>query len=383
MIAYYTTIWTPYHETICRELNDLLGGSFRLVLTQPVGNECNLGWSLRPPDYGWIVRPPSPKEPMDGGIWVEMILSAEILFVGALYGSRALFAAVDKRVRSGKLTFFMGERPFKEGVRAKDFLRPYNWYVWWRLHRRYNRKNAHFLSIGRGVCEALRFLRVSKASIWKWAYFPAVSKICTEKTVSAKLRICWCGRMIPCKNVQVLIRAVGLLTEADRDRCAVVIAGEGETKAACVSLANELGLNDAIIFRPVLSHEEVLDLMSLSDVYVFPSNGEEGWGVALEEAMDRGCVPIACEEAGAAHDLIEDGASGFLFKNGDAETLSAKLAWLLHHPAERKEMGNKAWESVQEWSPKTGAERVVEMVSRIAVGMTYEGALHGLCSRMN
>ena len=44
MIAYYTTIWTPYHETICRELNDLLGGSFRLVLTQPVVNECNLGW---------------------------------------------------------------------------------------------------------------------------------------------------------------------------------------------------------------------------------------------------------------------------------------------------------------------------------------------------
>ena len=247
-----------------------------------------------------------------------MILSADVAIIGGLFESSALFAAVDRRVGSGKLTFFMGERPFKKGIHVKDFFRPYNWCVWWRLHRRYDRKNVHFLAIGKGIQEDLRFLRVSKAHIWKWAYFPAVSKSPAVKTDSGKLKICWCGRMIPCKNVDVMIRAIGLLSDEDRKRCAVTIAGEGETKESCVSLASELGLMDTIDFRPVLPHDDVLYLMSESDVYVFPSDKEEGWGVALEEAMDRCCVPVACEEAGASV-LIEDGVSGFLFKNNDSK----------------------------------------------------------------
>ena len=237
----------------------------------------------------------------------------------------------------------------------------------------------YYLAIGKGVYEDLRFLRVSKAHIWKWAYFPAVSKSPAVKTDSGKLKICWCGRMIPCKNVDVMIRAIGLLPDEDRKRCTVTIAGEGETKESCVSLASELGLMDTIDFRPVLPHDDVLYLMSESDVYVFPSNGEEGWGVALEEAMDRCCVPVACEEAGASV-LIEDGVSGFLFKNNDSMTLSARLAWLLRHPAQRNEMGGKAWETVQRWSPETGAGRIIEMINCFSNGGKYEGASQGLCS---
>ena len=379
MIAYYTTIWTPYHETICRELNRFLGDDFRLVLTRPVDRNGNLGWSLCPPHENWIIQPPETTEPLEGGVWVEMILSADVAIIGGLVESSALFAAVDRRVGSGKLTFFMGERPFKKGIHAKDFFRPYNWYVWWRLHRRYDRKNVHFLAIGKGVQEDLRFLRVSKAHVWKWAYFPAVSKFPAVKTDSRKLKICWCGRMIPCKNVDVMIRAIGLLPDEDRKCCSVTIAGEGETKESCVSLASELGLMDTIDFRPVLPHDDVLYLMSESDVYVFPSNGEEGWGVALEEAMDQCCVPVACEEAGASV-LIEDGVSGFLFKNGDAEALSIKLAWLLRHPAQRHEMGGKAWGTVQRWSPETGAGRIIEMINCFSNGGKYEGASQGLCS---
>ena len=382
MIVYYTTIWTPYHETVCHELAKRLGDSFRLVLTRPIDRNRKLGWDLCPPNEPWIIHPPESKEQARDGVWVELLSSAVVAVVGSLFESRSLFAAVDARVAAGKLTFFMGERLFKKGIHAKDFLRPYNWYLWWRLHRRYNRSNVHYLAIGQGVVQDLKFLRASKIHIWKWAYFPAVSECPMEKEESDVLRICWCGRMIPCKNVDLLIRAVGMLPAEDRVRCKVMVAGEGEMREPYVVLARGLGLEEVVAFRPLLPHAEMLDLMAGSDVYVFPSGGEEGWGVALEEAMDKCCAPIACGEAGSARDLIEDGVSGFIFNNGDAETLSKRIAWLLHNPSKRQEMGRNAWRSVQDWSPKTGAERLVSLIDA-SVRETYpDRILRGPCARL-
>lgn len=368
MTVYYTTTWTPYHETICRELANRLGDDFKMVLTRPIDKTRNVGWNLCPPNEQWIIQPPETMDQVKDGIWPELMATVDVAIVGSLFEHKSLFAAVDARVSAGRLTFFMGERPFKAGIRFLDFLRLYNWYLWWRLHRRYNHENVHYLAIGQGVVEDLRFLRASKIHIWKWAYFPAVSEKPTEKAESDCLRICWCGRMIPCKNVDVLIRAVGILPKADRMRCKVTIAGDGETQGRCVTLTRELGIEDSVTFMPLLPHDEMLALMSASDVYIFPSGKEEGWGVAMEEAMDRCCVPIASSVAGATPDLVEDGVSGFIFNPSYVETLAQKISWLLHNPKQRLEMGRRAWMSVQEWSPSKGAERLVGLIDAILHG---------------
>lgn len=359
MLVYYTTIWTPYHETICRELANRLGDEFKLVLTEPIDASRNFGWDLRAPKESWIIPPPDSYDQLNEGIWPRLILSADIAVLGALCGHRALFRAVDKRVSSEKLTFFMGERPFKQGLKFLDFLCPYNWYVWWRLHRRYNRRNVHFLAIGHGVRDDLTFLRVHNATIHPWAYFPAVSSKPPEKTDSKFLRICWCGRMIACKHVEVLLQAVASLPSDVMCQCRVTIAGEGEMRTRWMSLAAELHLGAVVSFLPVIQHDKALFLMETSDVYVFPSDGEEGWGVAVEEAMDKGCVPIACREAGAPRALIEDGVSGFFFPVGDARCLAEKIIWLLNEPVARRKMGAAAWRCVQRRSPQAGVKQLL------------------------
>lgn len=360
MFVYTTTIWTPYHESICRELGNRLGDSFRLVLTEPIDSTRNLGWELDPPREPWIVRPPLTRDDIDMGLWAEMILQPEVAVIGAVYGHRSLFRAVDARVSSGKKTFFMAERPFKKGLHLTDFLRPYNWYVWWRLHRRYDHRNVHILAIGNGVREDLRFLRVKRATISPWGYFPAISRVPTRKVASNYLRICWCGRMVPCKHVEVLITAVSLLPVETRARCRVVIAGDGEMRDEWMSLSRKLKMGNIISFLPMLPHDEALGLMADSDVYAFPSDGEEGWGVALEEAMDKCCVPIACQDAGAASRLIEDGASGYLVPNGDAETFAKVIDRLIADHALIHKIGRAAWERVQKNSPSIG---VVQLLS--------------------
>lgn len=361
MIAYYTTTWTPYHETICRELASRLGGDFKLVLTRPIDSSRNLGWDLRPPVESWIICPPDSHDQVDSGVWPRLIKKAEIVVLGALYEHRALFRAVDERVLSGKLTFFMAERPFKRGLKFHDFLRPYNWYVWWRLHRRYNHRNVHFLAIGNGVREDLGFLRVRKATIHSWAYFPAVSPGPTIKPRSPYLRICWCGRMIACKHVEVLLQAVARLPSEVLSRCRVTIAGDGVMRDQWIALAKELHLENAVSFLPMLSHGKVLSLMADSDVYVFPSDGEEGWGVALGEAMDKCCVPVACASAGASQTLIANGENGFCFDVGDIDKVAECLVYLDCHREDLERLGVCAWASVQQWSAERGADKLVKL----------------------
>lgn len=389
MIAYVTNIWTHYQDAICRELAKRIGEDrFRLVLTRPKDQRITsgdmhdkMGWELQPPDEPWIMRPPETEAEIPSGIWPELIRTAEVAIVGALHGNRSLFRAVDERVASGRLTFFMGERPFKNGIHIKDWLRPYNWYLWWRLHRRYNRTNVHFLAIGQGVMEDLRFLRTGKMRKWRWAYFPPVSEKPVAKKESDRLRICWCGRMIACKKVEYLIRAISLLPHKVRDKCEVTIVGEGEMRSEWIDLANRLNLNDVIVFKPLMSLGEVHSLMEKSDIYVFPSNGEEGWGVALEEAMDRCCVPIANVKAGATV-LVEDGINGFSFKDGDVAWIADRIVWLSEHREEMRTMGVAAWRSVQCWSPRVGVERLFKLIDACMRGSCPNKVLQGLCANL-
>jgi glycosyltransferase involved in cell wall biosynthesis len=153
---------------------------------------------------------------------------------------------------------------------------------------------------------------------------PELSDAPAEKTQHCEFRIGWCGRMIGWKHPDHILRAVALLPEEYRKRCRVSLVGDGECKSSLVALATELKLSDIVEFKPYMTVAEVAEWMAGLDVYLFPSDIEEGWGVVLAEAMDRCCVPIACVEAGATLDLIDDGENGFVFEKNEIGRIAKK-----------------------------------------------------------
>lgn len=362
MIVYYTTIWTPYHESICRALAARLGNAFRLVLTRPIDDTRNLGWSLSPPHEPWIVQPPREFDDVEGGPWASLLESADVAIVGSLLERRSLFAALDRRIRSNRPTYFMSERLFKKKLSWIEYLKPYNWYLWLRLHNRYDNDNVHILAIGQGVEEDFGFLKVRKPSIHRWAYFPRLSDSPVMKKRGVRLRIAWCGRMIACKHVDHLIRAVAILSEQEKNRIFVTIAGEGPERAYCEELVKQLNLSSIISINSILPHDEMIGLLEQTDVYVFPSDREEGWGVALEEAMDCCCVPIASRQAGSAPFLIEDCFSGFTYEFGDINRIASCISLLLRDADLLDLMGGRARSAVQRLNVETGVEKLINIL---------------------
>ena len=64
-----------------------------------------------------------------------------------------------------------------------------------------------------------------------------------------------------------------------------------------------------------LNHEETINLLFESDLFVFSSTREEGWGVVLAEAMAAGCFVIANSNAGSTKYLVRNGYNGLTYNN--------------------------------------------------------------------
>jgi glycosyltransferase involved in cell wall biosynthesis len=128
--------------------------------------------------------------------------------------------------------------------------------------------------------------------------------------------------------------------------------------------------------------QEVRQRMREADIFIFPSNQQEGWGAVVGEAMSEGCVVIANRAAGVSKVLIEHGKTGFLFEDGDLEKLVDILKSVLKNVDLRRQIGVAAAEQMQHlWHPRIGAERLIAL----SQGMLGLAALpdyrEGPCSR--
>ena len=68
------------------------------------------------------------------------------------------------------------------------------------------------------------------------------------------------------------------------------------------------------------------------------TSGWEGLPMALLEAQQYGCVPIAYESFSALPDIIENGKTGFRIPAFNEQDFIEKLTYLMTHEGERERM---------------------------------------------
>jgi len=139
------------------------------------------------------------------------------------------------------------------------------------------------------------------------------------------LSVCFVGRLVTCKGVDCLLRAVALLHwRGVQIECS--IAGEGPERRRFAALARELGIWGLVDFRGFLPEREVGHLLAVNDVLVLPSRRTKDWeeqfGLVLAEAMAEGAVTVG-SKTGAIPEVI--GTAELLFEEDNAEGLAAIL----------------------------------------------------------
>ena len=193
---------------------------------------------------------------------------------------------------------------------------------------------------------------IDPARFWRQAdHGPAVA--------GAPMRVCYVGRLVPLKGVDMLISAAEPLLRSGRMRLDII--GDGPVMPALREQAAPLG--DAVVFHGWQKHEAVQDIMAGCTVMAFPSIREFGGGVVLE-AMALGLCPVVVDYAGPAELVTPE--TGFAVPIGDRAAVIAgyrhALEQCVANPAEVQRKGQAARHRVETlftWARKAEQVRSV------------------------
>lgn len=109
-----------------------------------------------------------------------------------------------------------------------------------------------------------------------------------------------------------------------------------------------LSFSGSAAFRmdPQVEPNSLINIYHSADVVVLSSKSES-FGKVLVEANACG-KPVVSTATTGAKEIIQDGHNGFLVPIGDAEALADKILYLLDHPQEAEEMGERGRKLVYE-----------------------------------
>jgi len=168
------------------------------------------------------------------------------------------------------------------------------------------------------------------------------------------------ARLSDVKGQDILIHAMPeILRKVSSAK--LLLVGQGKMEESWKSLVQGLGLEDEVIFLPVIS--KTAQILKALDLFVVPSR-QEGFGLSAIEAMAMG-LPVVASKVGGIPDIIEDGKTGFLVAAENSQELSRKIIEVLKDIAKAKRVALAGQSSVRKrFSLKEMTEKTLEVYKK-------------------
>lgn len=160
------------------------------------------------------------------------------------------------------------------------------------------------------------------------------------------------GRLAIQKNQATLIEALIDIPEAH-----LLSIGEGELRDTLHKQVAKLGLGTRVHFLGEMKSEDVLDLLCISDIFVFPSL-YEAMPMALVEAMGLG-IPIVAGDIPAMREVLGD--AGILVPSESAKEIAIAIRQILDSP----ELAHHLRQSSLNRSTQFSVEKMVASYEKI------------------
>ena len=156
------------------------------------------------------------------------------------------------------------------------------------------------------------------------------------------------------KGLQVLLDSLAIVSRFIPD-VTYLIAGPGESEDFLKRLNPQL--RSRIKFLGLLTNEQKMSFLRTVQIYVAPNTGSESFGIILTEALSAGTAVVA-SDIPAFKAVLENGAAGDLFINGDSADLAKVLVALLRDDQRRKKLAENGKLSAQKYDWQVVAEQI-------------------------
>jgi L-malate glycosyltransferase len=146
----------------------------------------------------------------------------------------------------------------------------------------------------------------------------------------------------PVKRIDAVMQVFARIAKDAPAR--LLLVGDGPEQGTAYRLGRELGVASSV--EMLGAQEDVIPLLSASDVFLLPSE-QESFGLAALEAM--ACeVPVVASNVGGLPEVISHGVTGFLHEPDDIDGMAASALALLTDSALHQRVANAACTRVRE-----------------------------------
>ncbi|WP_058306808.1 glycosyltransferase family 4 protein [Gracilibacillus massiliensis] len=177
--------------------------------------------------------------------------------------------------------------------------------------------------------------------------YPTTNEIRTKYQIKERFILSYVGRLAPEKNVELLAKIAKQLPPHLQENIHWLIVGDGPSKA---TLQKEW--DQKVTYTGFLPQGEVAQLISSSDIFVFPSETETFGNVVLE-ALATG-TPVVAANAGGVKNIIQEGFTGKLCEANDSLSFISAIQSILQDAQWRKQLEENAirYAQKQRWEDR-------------------------------
>lgn len=352
----FVSNYLNHHQIpFCMEMNRLTEGQFAFIATETMKEErVKLGYKDPSENYDFVLRAYESEESKQKAL--QLCYDCDVL----IYGS-APDEYFKARVKAKKLTFKYGERFFKTPFTAKNIVK--RTLSMMKHVIPYQNKNHYLLCASAYMASDCALYGCFKNRCLKWGYFPECKKYDDIDTLVAskkKNSLLWCGRLIDWKHPELAIEVAKRLKAEGYD-FTLDIVGNGALESDIADMIANNGLSDCVFMRGSMSPDKVREYMEQSEIFMFTSDRQEGWGAVLNESMNSACAVVADRAIGSVPFVVKDGENGAIYSDCSADELYSKVKCWIDEPEKRRAVAMSAYKTISEnWNATVAAVRLVE-----------------------
>ncbi|HTE05467.1 MAG TPA: glycosyltransferase family 4 protein, partial [Planctomycetota bacterium] len=179
-------------------------------------------------------------------------------------------------------------------------------------------------------------------------------------------------RLVPRMGLPDLIDAAALLAVRGVS-CHVVIAGTGPEREALEARARAAGQAGRCTFLGRVDEGLLPELYRAASIFVLPTRGLEGFGMATAEALASG-LPVVATDVGANAEVLAGVAGAVLVPPADPAALAGALARLLADESALRRAGLAARVHAEQHLSWDGHVAAVERAAALALAAERGGA---------
>lgn len=374
-VVFVSNYYNHHQSSFSEAMSNMADIEYHFIETTPITNERkSMGWGFdNPPSY---VLSAYQSDDIRNKC-MEIIDDADFVIFGS-----ASDEYISTRHQNGRFVFRYCERFYKTGCPR--------WQIPFRFIKNYFRfnryKNDYMLCASAFTAADASVTNSFIGKAYKWGYFPPVREhnldsLLSRKRTNDKVSILWVGRLIELKHPDVVILLAERL-KIENLSFSLNIIGSGELEESLKQMIRNNKMSDCVHMLGAKKPEEVRDYMEQSDIFLFTSDFNEGWGAVLNESMNSACAVVASHAIGSVPFLIKHYENGMVYHNGEFEELYDAVRLLITDKELRENLGKTAYNTiVNEWNAKTAANRLITLYKDLLKTGHSDSYLDGPCSK--